>query len=99
MRLTDEQQRIIKTLAQEVVGADARVLLFGSRVSDDQRGGDIDLLVEVPRHVDSRVVTEARLAARIERALGGRRVDVLLVDPKTARQPVHDAARARGIPI
>lgn len=99
MRLTDEQRGIIRALTEQVVGADARVVLFGSRVDDSKRGGDIDLLVEVPHQVDSRVLAEARLAARIERALGGRKVDVLLVDATTALQAVHHAARAHGVAI
>lgn len=99
MRLTDEQRAIIKTLTEQIVGPNARVVLFGSRVDDAKRGGDIDLLVEVPRRVDSRVMSEARLAARIERALGGRKVDLLLVDADTTLQPVHHAARAHGVSI
>jgi predicted nucleotidyltransferase len=66
-------------------------------VDDRARGGDIDLLVEVPRRVDSRVLLEARLAARLERTLGGRKVDVLLVDVATPLEPVHRAARASGV--
>ncbi|MFN2428187.1 MAG: nucleotidyltransferase domain-containing protein [Candidatus Binatia bacterium] len=99
MRLSDEQRSIIKSLTEQVVGSDARVVLFGSRLDDGKRGGDIDLLIDVPRRVDSRVLTEARLAARVERALGGRRVDVLLIDSGTTLQPVHHAARASGVEI
>lgn len=40
-----------------------------------------------------------RLAARAERLLGGRRVDVLLLDPSTDVQPVHAAALATGVPL
>lgn len=99
MRLTDEQRHVIRTLTTQLLGGDVRVLLFGSRVDDSGKGGDIDLFIEVPRSVDSRVLTEARLAARIERALGGRKVDVILVDADTALQPVHVAARAHGVMI
>jgi predicted nucleotidyltransferase len=97
MRLTDEQRSVIKALTEEFLGPGARVRLFGSRVDDSARGGDIDLLVEVPGSLDSPVMVAARLAARIERALEGRKVDVLLVDPNTALQPVHHSARHHGI--
>ncbi|MHB1896659.1 MAG: nucleotidyltransferase domain-containing protein, partial [Metallibacterium sp.] len=46
MRLTPEQAAIIRSAAAEVFGSDARVWLFGSRVDDSKRGGDIDLLIE-----------------------------------------------------
>jgi hypothetical protein len=39
------------------------------------------------------------LAARAERLLGGRRVDVLLLDPATAAQPVHEAALLTGVAL
>lgn len=97
MRLTDEQRRLIKQLAREVIGEDVRVLLFGSRTDDGRRGGDIDLLVESPRPLPDRLGLELRLGARLERALGGQRVDLLLVDPGLPLQPVHRAAQATGV--
>jgi hypothetical protein len=42
---------------------------------------------------------ELRLGARLERALGGRKVDVLLVDPSTPLQPVHRIALSQGVPL
>ncbi len=99
MRLSDEQRRTIKRLTRELIGDDARVLLFGSRTDDARRGGDIDLLVESPRPLAERFALELQLGARIERALGGQRVDLLLVDPTKALQPVHRAAQATGLPL
>lgn len=46
MRLNDKIREIIKTGVANFRGPDAIVRLFGSRVNDSQRGGDIDLLVE-----------------------------------------------------
>ena len=45
MRLTNKE---IDTIKNSVLAldADARVYLFGSRVDDAKRGGDIDLLIE-----------------------------------------------------
>ena len=47
MRLTPHEVEAIKTAASDAFGDDAVVRLFGSRVHDHLRGGDIDLLVEV----------------------------------------------------
>ena len=46
MRLSPAQIDIIKTTAQTVLGDGARVTLFGSRVDDQAKGGDVDLYVE-----------------------------------------------------
>lgn len=43
MRLTPAQVKSIKQVAAEVLGEQARLMLFGSRVDDLRRGGDIDL--------------------------------------------------------
>ena len=49
MRLTPSQIDVIKRTAIEFLGPDARITLFGSRVHDQQKGGDVDLYVEVPQ--------------------------------------------------
>ena len=45
MRLTPEQIRSTKQVAAEVFGSDAHAYLFGSRVDDQARSGDIDLYI------------------------------------------------------
>ena len=47
MRLTPHEIAAIKVAAAGSFGPDATVRLFGSRVDDARRGGDIDLLIEV----------------------------------------------------
>ena len=46
MRLSPKQITAVKQTAAEVFGPEADIWLFGSRVDDERRGGDIDLLVE-----------------------------------------------------
>jgi predicted nucleotidyltransferase len=49
MRLSTEERLALKAHFLRELGADCDVLLFGSRVDDNQRGGDVDLLVRSPR--------------------------------------------------
>lgn len=49
MRLTEAQIATIKRTTNAVLGDDVRVTLFGSRLHDRQKGGDVDLYVEMPR--------------------------------------------------
>lgn len=99
MRLSTEQRLALKAQFADVLGADCEVLLFGSRTDDDQRGGDVDLLVRSPRVLRRPVWLADRLAVRAARLLGGRQVDVLLLDPATQLQAVHAAALESGIPL
>lgn len=69
MRLSDDYVSAIKHAAREAFGPGAVVRLFGSRVHDHLRGGDIDLHLEIDpgRGTDAELdVFEALLFARIE---------------------------------
>ena len=79
MRLTSHQADAIKQAAVRVLGAPARIWLFGSRVDDTARGGDIDLLVETDEVLPSRAETICRLYGAIVMAVGDRRIDVCLL--------------------
>jgi len=67
MRLTPTQIDTINSTAQAVLGERARVWLYGSRLDDDLRGGDNDLLIEsVPK---ASVMDKARIKYQLETAL------------------------------
>lgn len=97
MRLTVEQANAIRRIAREEAGADSIVRLFGSRLDDNARGGDIDLLVQAAHPIDRPALFGARLAARLTRVMGGRRVDVLLAAPNLQTLPIHALAARDGI--
>ena len=97
MRLDEKTREIIKSEVASQFGAEAVVRLFGSRVDDTQRGGDIDLLIEPSRPLAHRIQAECRLAARLFIKLGGRKVDVLIKDPLKPLLPIHEQALRNGI--
>lgn len=97
MRLTPEQIALIRTAAAQLAGSAARVWLFGSRVRDDARGGDVDLMLELNEEVAEPAQLSARLAARVSRAMHGRKVDVLIKAPNLLTLPIHAVALAEGI--
>lgn len=77
MRLKPEEVAAIKEAAAETFGDTAVVRLFGSRVDDNERGGDIDLHIEVDAVADEwrdRGKFEDRLFRRID----PQKVDVVL---------------------
>ncbi len=99
MRLSSETQKIIRETAHEIFGEHATVLLFGSRVDDAVRGGDIDLLVQVDKANPENQQKALRLVARLQIRLGDQPIDVLVIDPETVQQPVHKAALRMGVKI
>jgi predicted nucleotidyltransferase len=97
MRLTSAQITAIRQGAAQLAGETARVWLFGSRVRDDARGGDVDLLLELDSPVAEPAQLAARLAAQVSRAMYGRKVDVLIKAPNLLHLPIHSIALAEGI--
>lgn len=96
MRLTTEQAQTIRQIINEKAGEGAVVRLFGSRLDDTARGGDVDLLVQLPSAIDNPALLAARLSALLTRALHGRRVDVLLSAPNLKTLPIHAIAARDG---
>jgi len=96
MRLSSQHVKAIREVVRRECGASARVRLFGSRLDDARRGGDVDVLVELDEPVERPAVLSARLSAMISRRLQGRAVDVVLSAPNITRSPVHHTAEKDG---
>lgn len=97
MRLSEQHRRAIVQAVVAICGPQARVRLFGSRADESKRGGDVDLLVEIPYDPEDLYALQRELSVSLLRALEGRPVDVLIVGPHTPRQPVHEEALREGI--
>lgn len=97
MRITPQQITDIRLSAAQCAGASARVWLFGSRVHDDRRGGDVDLLLELDEPVEQPARLAAQLAVRVSRSMYGRKVDVLIKAPNLQLLPIHAVALAEGV--
>jgi len=87
---------MIRDTVAELAGPDAQVRLFGSRLRDELRGGDVDLLVEMPKPAKEPAMLSARIAGRVSRAMHGRNVDVVLSAPNLQTSAIHEIARREG---
>jgi predicted nucleotidyltransferase len=78
MRLSKFEIESIKSMASRHFGADAQVFLFGSRTSNQKRGGDIDLLIRNPdgEHLSSRKKID--FLTDLILLIGEQRIDVVL---------------------
>lgn len=93
MRLREEDARAIR---REVIRLDpgAEVYLYGSRVDDRARGGDIDLLV-VSDHLGFRDLL--RLRSRILDAIGWQQLDITIRGREELGEPMTAEALQTGI--
>lgn len=104
MRLTEGERRVIRAAVSKHFGEDARVWLFGSRVDDTRRGGDIDLLVETTLPREDALRAKIDTITDIQLAIGDQKIDLVLDGPapKSARnqQPlIITNARREGVPL
>jgi predicted nucleotidyltransferase len=102
MRISPSEHQAIATAAREALWPGTRVALFGSRVDDAARGGDIDLLVtppSVPEPADW-VARRQRFVARLYRLLDERRIDVVLdTEAAPLASAVLSAARRQAVEL
>lgn len=98
MRLQAKEVDAIAQAAREAFTPGTAVFLFGSRVDNSKRGGDIDLLVEVPKVMPPAelVRRRTRFVSRIYRLLDEQRIDVVIAtqDQQDSRAVVAAAKRA-----
>jgi len=97
MRLKKSDQTMIIEQVKGLVGNHVEVRLFGSRLDDHARGGDVDLLITLHEVVDYPAVLAAKISARLMRSLGGRKVDILLDAPNLQVFPIHQVAKEEGV--
>ena len=76
MRLSKREIEAILQVAEDIYGTDVKVYLFGSRVDDSRRGGDIDLLVRTTS-AKKGILERVRMAARIKSLIGDQKIDII----------------------
>lgn len=97
MRLSDEQTQIIREEVANVFGPETEVRLFGSRLDDTRRGGDIDLYIEAPGDAGELLDRELALHARLQRRLGEQRIDIVVHGRGQQLRPVDRHAQETGV--
>lgn len=98
MRLSADETAAIVAAAHQTFGPDVVVRLFGSRLDDSARGGDIDLLIETrPDRIG--IAAESAFLTRLFDQVDERKVDLVLV-AKDAPLPAFAAlARERSVAL
>ena len=71
-----------------ILNAPSHIWLFGSRVNDDKKGGDIDLFIETQSLCPNRAETICRLYGELVMTLGEQKIDILLKDKNTTEVPI-----------
>ncbi|MEN9479195.1 MAG: hypothetical protein RLZZ298_590 [Pseudomonadota bacterium] len=94
MRLDPQQIAEILHATHAVAGCDAEVWLYGSRLDDTRRGGDIDLLVKSSQSLG--LLQRARIKNLLEENLQIP-VDILAHSPEQVESPFVRIAKAQAV--
>ena len=77
MRLSKNQIQVINQTAKEYFGNSVRVFIFGSRIDDKKKGGDIDLLIKTKKKSILTLKNKLLFLVDLKTKIGDRKIDVI----------------------
>ena len=94
MRLQKWEIEEIKKAAKIVFGEEVKVILFGSRVDDNKKGGDIDLYVitDNPSYEKKK-----RFWIELQERLGEQKIDIILSED--SNRSIEKTALKEGVEL
>ncbi len=99
VRLSEEELRAIKETAYEVFDKDVEIILFGSRLDTNRRGGDIDLSVKTSMTPKEFVEKKFEFIYKLWQRIGQQKIDVVYYNPEKGELPIHKKALTEGIKL
>lgn len=82
MRLTEFEQKTIKKIFIETFEA-GDIYLFGSRVNDTQKGGDIDLYLIPKKKFDDERKRKIQFLIKLDKTIGEQKIDAVVAKDQT----------------
>lgn len=98
MRLKNEEINAVKQAALNYFGNNAKVYIFGSRVSDAKKGGDIDIYIETGISTDEYIKNKIPFKLELYKKIGEQKIDVV-VNNFTDEQYIYEVAKKEGVMI
>ena len=97
MRLEKYEIEAIKNISINKFGSKSRIILFGSRVDDSTRGGDIDLYVIPDAYIDKKILRTRKLTFLVElkSVIGDQKIDLIIA--KDGNRLIEKEALSKGI--
>lgn len=101
MRLTPHQVQSIKETFARCFSGQSKIWLFGSRVDDSKKGGDIDLYIETNYDDFSKMIQLRLIFLReLKKKIGDQKIDVIINNLKGRQHlSIYDEARKTGVEL
>ena len=94
MRLSLFEIKTIIKYKNEIFGDSAKIYLFGSRIDDTKKGGDIDLYIEAV-NIDDVFTKKIEFLSSIQQIIGEQKID--LVFAKDENRAIEIEAKTKGV--
>ena len=94
MRISESEIQIIKQSILKYIDK-PRIFLFGSRVDDKKKGGDIDIFVESSQDIS--LTQQIKILTEIEMKGLNRKVDLIIKAPNVKEKSIFQTAIETGI--
>lgn len=101
MRLTEIQVKAIQDSFSAFFMKGDKIWLFGSRVDDSKKGGDIDLYIET-NYDDLFIVTkkEIEFVTNLKKIIGDQKIDIVVnVLSQNQQFSIYDEAKNTGVQL
>lgn len=95
MRLTDYEIDSIKKAFHEAFGK-GKIYLFGSRVDDSKKGGDIDLYIQA-EDAQYMLIKKIEFLVNLKEKIGDQKIDVII--SKDKKRVIEKEAMSHGIEL
>ena len=97
MRISEHDLCAIRRSALQYFGSGVQVWLFGSRLDDQKKGGDIDLYIETGiQDADRLIDAKLHFLRELHQALGEQKIDVVIKRTAAATHlPIYTRAKKR----
>ena len=98
MRLTTFEISSIKNTFNNIF-KDGKIYLFGSRVDDSKKGGDIDLFIRLnyPLDTKERLNKKSQFRIKLEEKIGEQKIDIII--SKDINRLIEKEAIEKGVEI
>jgi hypothetical protein len=99
MRISESNLQVIRATFKDCFEPGDHLWVFGSRVNDTLRGGDMDFYIETHKTTAEALDSKTRFVNALWRTLGDQKIDVVLNIVSLPALPVHNIAKTTGVLI
>jgi len=96
VRLTDYEVEIIKKTFTDIF-IDGKIYLFGSRVNDAKKGGDVDLYLVPYKKFSDETERKIKFSIQLDKYLGEQKIDIVLAKDKN--RDIEQEALQTGVDL